>query len=88
MASKSECLENKGLVGWAFWDVKGGFQNVRSDEVLAKMAQCDPLWSWRRWLERFMSQREFEVACDGRVRGRGAATKGVPQGSPSRQYSS
>lgn len=29
-----------------------------------------------------MSPREFEVAWDGKVRGRGAATKGVPQGSP------
>ena len=47
-------MENKGSVGWAFWDVKGGFQKVRSDEVLVQMAQCDPLWSWRRWLERFM----------------------------------
>ena len=37
---------------------------------------------WLSWLERFMSPREFEVAWDGSVRGRGAATKGVPQGSP------
>ena len=29
-----------------------------------------------------MSPREFEVAWDGSVRGRGAAAKGVPQGSP------
>ena len=29
-----------------------------------------------------MSPREFEVAWDGGVRGRGVATKGVPQGSP------
>ena len=28
-----------------------------------------------------MPPREFEVAWDGRVRGREAATKGVPQGS-------
>ena len=37
---------------------------------------------WLSWLERFMSPREFEVAWDGSVRGRGAAAKGVPQGSP------
>ena len=29
-----------------------------------------------------MSLREFKLAWDGKVRGRGAATKGVPQGSP------
>ena len=28
-----QCLENGGSVGWAFWDVKAGFQNVRSAEV-------------------------------------------------------
>ena len=77
-----QCLENGGLVGWAFWDVKGGFQNVRSVEVLDRIGGCGPLWCWLSWLERFMSPREFEVAWDGSVRGRGAATKGVPQGSP------
>lgn len=28
-----------------------------------------------------MSHREFEVAGDGKVRGKGVATEGVPQGS-------
>ena len=76
------CLENGGSVGWAFWDVKGGFQNVRSADVLDRIGGCGPLRSWLSWLERFMSPREFEVAWDGGVRGRGSATKGVPQGSP------
>ena len=69
-------------MGWAFWDVKGGFQNVRSAEVLARMERCTPLRCWLPWLERFMSPREFEVAWDGGVRGRSVAAKGVPQGSP------
>ena len=30
-----QCLEGRDSVGWAFWDVKGGFQNVRSADVLA-----------------------------------------------------
>ena len=77
-----KCLEDMGSVGWAFWDVKGGFQNVRSATVLARLAKCSPLRCCSAWLERFMSPREFEVAWDGKVRGRGAATKGVPQGSP------
>ena len=37
---------------------------------------------WLPWLKSFMSLREFEVAWDGSVRGRGAAAKGMPQGSP------
>ena len=75
-------LESGGSVGWAFWDVKGGFQNVRSAEVLSRIGGCGPLRCWLSWLERFMSPREFEVAWDGSVRSKGAATKGVPQGSP------
>ena len=75
-------LDGGGSVGWAFWDVKGGFQNVRSVEVIARMEGCGPLRCWLPWLQRFMSLREFEVAWDGGLRGRGAAAKAVPQGSP------
>ena len=82
MVKARHCLENGGSVEWAFWDVKGGFQNVWSAEVLDRIGGCGPLRCWLSWLERFMSPREFEVAWDGGVRGRGSATKGVPQGSP------
>ena len=57
-----QSLEGGGSVGWAFWDVKGGFQNVRSADVLARMESCTPLRCWLPWLGRFMSPREFEVA--------------------------
>ena len=77
-----QCLESRGLVGWAFWDIKGGFQNVRSTEVLSRIGGCDPLRCWLPWLEQFMSPREFEVTWDGSGQGRGVATMGVPQGSP------
>ena len=77
-----QCLESRGSVGWAFWDVKGGFQNVRSTEVLSRIGGCDPLRCWLPWLQQFMSPREFDVAWDGSGRGRGVATMGVPQGSP------
>ena len=77
-----QCLYGGGSVGWAFRDVKGDFQDVRSAEVIARMEGCGPLWCWLPWLQRFMSPQEFEVAWDGSVRGRGAAAKGVPHGSP------
>lgn len=32
-----------GFSRMAFWDVKGGFQNVRSAAVLARLAGCGPL---------------------------------------------
>ena len=82
VVSARQCLDHGGSVGWAFWDVKGGFQNVRSADVLSRIGRCGPLRCWLSWLERFMSPREFEVAWDSSVRGRGAAAKGVPQGSP------
>ena len=50
--------------------------------MLNRIGRCGPLRCWLTWLERFMSPREVEVAWDGSVRGRGAAAKGVPQGSP------
>ena len=40
MVRARQSLEDGGSVGWAFWDVKGGFQNVRSAEVLARMEGC------------------------------------------------
>lgn len=76
------CLEGGGSVSWAYWDVKGGFQNVQSARVMSRMARCDPLRCCNVWLERFTSLREFEVAWNGKVRGRGAAARGVAQGSP------
>lgn len=77
-----KCLKDMGSLGWAFWDVKGGFQNVRSAQELARMAGCGPLQCWNTWLERLMSLREFKVAWDGKVRRRGTAHKGVRQRSP------
>ena len=62
-----QSLGGGGSVEWAFWDVKGGFQNVRSAEVLARVERCTPLRCCLPWLERFMSPREFEVAWDGSV---------------------
>lgn len=77
-----KCLDSRGSVGWAFWEVKGGFQNVRSPDMLVRMAEGAPLQCWNMGLERFMSRREFEVAWYGKVRGRGAVAKGVAQRSP------
>ena len=47
-----------------------------------RLARCSSLRCWSACVECFMSLQEFEVAWDGKVRGRGAAAKGVPQGSP------
>ena len=30
----SRCLDIRGGLGWGFWDIKGGFQNVVGSKVL------------------------------------------------------
>ena len=32
-----KCIHGEGSVGWGFWDVKGGFQNIVGDEVLGRL---------------------------------------------------
>ena len=76
------CLDGGGSVGWAFWDIEEGLQNVQRERVLARLGECEPLRFWRTWLGQFMTPREFEVLWDGTVRGNGRADKGIQQGSP------
>ena len=49
-----QCLKGGGSLRWAFWNIKRGFQNVRSAEVLARLGVCGPLRCWLLWLGRFM----------------------------------
>ena len=31
------CLAKGGAVGWGFWNMKGGFQNVREEDVIREL---------------------------------------------------
>ena len=42
----TQYLKDGGSVGWAFCDVKGGFQNVWSVKVIARLEGCGPLQCW------------------------------------------
>ena len=77
-----KCMEKGGSVGWALWDVKGGFQNVVGDQVLDLVEGCVEARCWVPWISQFVGERSFEVMWDGVVRGMGNTRKGVPQGSP------
>ena len=77
-----EVLDGGGSVGWGFWDVKGGFQNVLGEEVLGSVSAVGDCKRWCKWLGAFLGPRKFEVSWDGMVRGMGWTSKGVPQGSP------
>ena len=37
VVKERNCMESGGSVGWGFWDVKGGFQNVVGEEVLRQL---------------------------------------------------
>jgi len=35
------CMGSRGAVGWAFWDVKGGFQSAREEDVLRQLEKSE-----------------------------------------------
>ena len=65
-------------MGWGFWDVKGGFQNVVKDEVLGGLASVGGTRGLCGWVEQVVSEREFKVSWDGKVRGVCRSMVGVP----------
>jgi len=76
------CMAAEGAVGWNFWDVKGGFQNVREEDVIRELEKSEEGKQWIPWVKEFFRAREFELEWDGKVRGKGKTNIGAPQGSP------
>ena len=76
------CIDKGGSVGWGFWDVKVGFQNVVGEEVLRILGEVRGTKGLCSWVEQFVAPRVFEVSWDRKVRGVGRTSTGVPQGSP------
>ena len=72
------CLDDGGRVGWGFWDIKGGFQNVVGDKVLGCLNAVEGMRGLCRWVREFVSPRSFEVFWDGAVRGVGRSIIVVP----------
>jgi len=35
------CMAAEGVVGWNFWDVKGGFQNVREEDIIRELEKSE-----------------------------------------------
>ena len=62
--------------------MKGGFQNDVGGEVLDCIAGVEGMGGLCKWVSRFVAGRTFVVSWDGKVRGIGWSSKGVPQGSP------
>ena len=51
-----------GRAEWGFWDVKGGFQNVRWEPVRERLEEYPEGRRWLPWLANFFGRRDFEVA--------------------------
>lgn len=62
--------------------MQGGFQKVVGEEVLDCLAGVEGTRGLYRRVSQFVTDRTFEVSWDGKVRGVGASSNGVPQGSP------
>lgn len=71
------CMHGGGSVGWGFWYVKGGFQNVMGEEVLDCLNGVEGTRSLCWWVRQFVAGRTLEVSRDGKVRGVGALSKSV-----------
>lgn len=71
-----------GAVGWNFWDIRVGFQNVREEDVIRELEKSDEGRIWIPWVKGFFRAREFELEWDGLFRVRGKTNFGAPQGSP------
>jgi len=57
----------EGTVGWNFWDVKGGFQNIMEEDVIRELKKSEEGKKWIPWVKDFFRAREFELECDGKV---------------------
>jgi len=62
--------------------VKGGFQNVREEDVIKELENSKEGKKWILWIKEFFRAREFELEWDGKVRGKGRTNIGALQGSP------
>ena len=62
--------------------MKGGFQNIREEDVIRELEKSEEGKKWIPWIKDFFQAREFELEWDKKVRGKGKTNIGAPQGSP------
>jgi len=72
------CMMAEGAVGWNFWDVKGGFQNIREEDVIRELEKSEEGKKWIPWVKDFFRTREFDLEWDRKVRGKGKTNIRAP----------
>ena len=76
------CLVQGEAIAWDFWNVKGGFQNVREEDMIKELEKSEEGITWIPWVSEFFREREFGLDWDWKIRVAGRTNFGAPQGSP------
>ena len=58
-------------MGWGFWDVKEGFQNVREENIIKEMEKSEEGRNLISWVTEFFRARRFKLEWDGKTKERG-----------------
>ena len=53
VTSVQRCLAKGGAVGWGFWDMKGGFQNEKEEDVIRELEKSEEGKKWIPWIGGF-----------------------------------
>ena len=72
----------KNVFSCLFLDVKGAFNHVSTDRLIAILHRLKMSNQLIRWVKSFMIDRKIELAFDGKKQAARAIRTGIPQGSP------
>lgn len=65
-----------------FLDIKGAFDHVAQEQLLAIMARIDLPVSLLAWIRSFLNQRRLRLSFNGEIEEFSKVETGIPQGSP------
>ena len=66
-----QCLGKEVVVGWGLWDVKGGFPNVKEEDIIRELEKLEEGRKWILVVKGFFKARRFDLKRDGKMKGRG-----------------
>ena len=75
-----QCLVKEGAVGWGFCHMKGGFYNVKEEDVIRELEKSEKGRKKITWVRGFFRARRFKLKWDEKTKGRGKTKLGALQG--------
>lgn len=73
-------MDGGGDAVCGYWDVTGGFQNVKKNKVPERMGMTDRGKRWRKWMSSLMCERSSALSWHCKDRGVGKTNVGVHKG--------